>query len=158
MSTFRVIVGVLIGAFCAAPLHAQGFFRPARSPSASFDMQHIATAQVTVRDFHLNMPHTWFFAFASDSAGDQRVMGFESASSPILTHRYGWTQRSLAPGERVTVEFHPFLNPRQLGGMVVKVVTADGHELNGGSADDFVNQRTCGSLPTVDSAARGDDS
>jgi hypothetical protein len=125
MSTQRRMV-VLAG---IAALGLSGLAAPALAHHsfAMFDQQQEKTLSGVVEKFEWTNPHTFIWL---DVANGQAVeqWGIEGMS-PNFLERRGWTKNTLAPGDKVTVIFHP-LRDGSKGGSFVKVVLANGKEMN----------------------------
>lgn len=67
-------------------------------------------------------PHT--FIYARDADGNR--WAFEGMSPNHLS-RAGWSRRSLAPGERISLTYYPLRDGRR-GGFNVRVLKEDGTE------------------------------
>lgn len=78
---------------------------------------------MTVERWVWTNPHT--FIYARDSQGNR--WAFEGMSPNHLS-RAGWSRRTLAPGETVTVGYYPLRDGRR-GGFNVRVFKEDGTEM-----------------------------
>ncbi|MFB0611965.1 DUF6152 family protein [Aurantiacibacter poecillastricola] len=78
---------------------------------------------MTVERWVWSNPHT--FLYARDS--QDRRWAFEGMSPNHLS-RAGWSRRTLAPGEKVSVGFYPMRDGRR-GGFNVRVFKEDGTEM-----------------------------
>lgn len=100
---------------------------------AMFDLTRQETISGTVKAFEWGSPHVWVWLVVDDGNGGLTDYGFES-SDPTTMVRWGsWNRNSLAVGEKVTVESHPFKNGKP-GGSLMKLTFADGRILRGFSA------------------------
>jgi hypothetical protein len=91
---------------------------------AMFDMQKNVTLNGTVKSFQWQSPHTWLQVQVPDGAG-QRVEWSLEMGAPGVLYRNGWRQKSVQPGDKITVVVHPLRDGRP-GGSVVSAVLADG--------------------------------
>lgn len=78
---------------------------------------------LTVERWVWTNPHT--FIYARDAAGNR--WAFEGMSPNHLS-RAGWTRRTLAPGEKITLTYYPLRDGRR-GGFNVRVFKEDGSEM-----------------------------
>ncbi|MXO60403.1 hypothetical protein GRI89_12735 [Altererythrobacter salegens] len=79
---------------------------------------------MTVVRWEWTNPHT--FLYAKDADGNQ--WAFEGMSPNHLV-RYGWSKRSLKPGDKIDMTYYPLRDGRR-GGFDVTVQFADGSGLN----------------------------
>ena len=79
---------------------------------------------MTVEKWEWTNPHT--FLYARDEAGKR--WAFEGMSPNHLV-RYGWSKRSLQPGEKIDLTYYPLRDGRR-GGFNVTVTKPDGSALN----------------------------
>ena len=79
---------------------------------------------VTVERWEWTNPHT--FLYARDAEGKR---GAFEGMSPNHLVRYGWSKRSLQPGEKIDLTYYPLRDGRR-GGFNVTVTKADGSSLN----------------------------
>lgn len=89
-----------------------------------FDMTKDVVLVGEVKEFQWTNPHIWVQLLVTDETGKTVEWSIEG-NSPSSLSRQGWTKRSLAPGEKVTMTIHP-LRDGQPGGSIVKIVRADG--------------------------------
>ena len=79
---------------------------------------------MTVEKWEWTNPHT--FLYARDEEGKR--WAFEGMSPNHLV-RYGWSKRSLQPGEKIDLTYYPLRDGRR-GGFNVTVTKPDGSALN----------------------------
>ena len=79
---------------------------------------------MTVEKWEWTNPHT--FLYARDAEGKR--WAFEGMSPNHLV-RYGWSKRSVTPGEKIDLTYYPLRDGRR-GGFNVTVTKADGSSLN----------------------------
>jgi hypothetical protein len=79
---------------------------------------------MTVDRWEWTNPHT--FLYAHDAAGNK--WAFEGMSPNHLV-RYGWSKRSVAPGDKIDLTYYPLRDGRR-GGFNVTIKKADGSALN----------------------------
>jgi len=91
-------------------------------------------SNMTVERWEWTNPHT--FLYVRDANGQR--WAFEGMSPNHLV-RYGWSRRSLVPGDKINLTYYPLRDGRR-GGFNVTVAKADGKTLNqfgeGGSVQD----------------------
>jgi hypothetical protein len=80
--------------------------------------------EMTVEKWEWTNPHT--FLYARDAEGKR--WAFEGMSPNHLV-RYGWSKRSLQPGEKIDLTYYPLRDGRR-GGFNVTVTKPDGSALN----------------------------
>jgi hypothetical protein len=98
---------------------------------ANLDMNRTVTIEGTVDKLEWTNPHMWLWVSVTGAAGVVQHWGIEGASPANMNRRAGWTKRSVAPGEKVKVDVHPFRDGRP-GGTIVRVLKADGQVLGSG--------------------------
>jgi uncharacterized protein DUF6152 len=90
-----------------------------------YDMSKETTIKATVTEFVWTNPHVELGI--STSGGTKTELLLELGSPPNIRNR-GWSSRIVKTGDVVTVTFHPGLRGAKIG-VVVKMITADGKEL-----------------------------
>ncbi|MCB2067611.1 MAG: hypothetical protein KDE15_13345 [Erythrobacter sp.] len=124
MSTFstrRWVIGIGGALAVLAGMAVPG---SAHHSTAMFDWgNELVLENMTIERWVWTNPHT--FIYARDS--QDRRWAFEGMTPNTLT-RFGWTRRSLVPGEVVTIGYYPLRDGRP-GGFDVRVVKADGTEM-----------------------------
>jgi len=78
---------------------------------------------MTVERWEWTNPHT--FLYARDADGNRWAL---EGMSPNHLVRYGWSKRSLQPGEKVDLTYYPLRDGRR-GGFNVTVTKPDGKKL-----------------------------
>lgn len=73
-------------------------------------------------------PHTFLYVKAKDANGVERRWAFEGMS-PNHLQRYGWSKRSLQPGDKVDLTYYPLRDNRR-GGFNVTATKPDGTKLH----------------------------
>jgi len=116
---------VLAALLCAAPAWAHHSF-------AMFDMNRHLSVTGTVRALEWSNPHVWLWVDVTDDKGNVVAYGFEGASPAELSRNAHWTKHSVAPGERVTVQYSPLKDGRP-GGSLGVVTKADGTMIRAGA-------------------------
>ena len=94
---------------------------------AMFDFQASKTVSGTIEQFDWTNPHTFIWLQVPTANGGSERYGFEGMSPNYLGRR-GWSKNTLAPGDKVTVTYHP-LKDGSKGGTYQKVMLSNGKEL-----------------------------
>jgi hypothetical protein len=99
---FRVwaVAGIGLAVAMAASAHHS---------QSEFDFRSTVEVAGTVTRLEWKSPHAWLFVDVVDEAGETVSWEFE-LPSPTTLMRRGWTRRSLAPGDQVTVTGAPARN------------------------------------------------
>ena len=115
--SLRVTAAVVwLGAFPASAHHSY----------AVFDRTKSTTVTGTVAKLELTNPHgyVWVYVPNSESPNGYDLYSFENGPPGVMA-RVGWTQDTLRPGEKISVEYWPLKDGRT-GGHLLKVTHADG--------------------------------
>jgi Family of unknown function (DUF6152) len=103
----------------ATPAHAHHSF-------AMYDSNKTVTVEGTVKEFDWTNPHVVLRIVTSPAApGEVDQLWTLELPAPSQIARNGWTHSTLAPGDKVKVDLHPFRDGR-LGGSLVTATLADG--------------------------------
>ena len=94
------------------------------SPIA-FNEEAVINVEGTVTRFDFRNPHVYFYMESTDDAGNSVEWEMESDWTTEL-RRLGWTEDSLQPGDRITVEAHPARNPQRHYANLIKLEKEDG--------------------------------
>jgi hypothetical protein len=94
---------------------------------AMFDNSRTETIVGAVKEFEMINPHGWLRVAVVDAQGRANEWSFE-AGGPGQLQRQGWTQTTVRPGDKVTVQMHP-LRDGSYGGQLVSVTLPDGKVL-----------------------------
>lgn len=94
---------------------------------AMFDRDQTQTITGTVKQLELINPHGWLRVMVSDSSGAQNEWSLELGGAGQL-QRFGWTQNTVHPGDRVVVQLHP-LRDGSYGGQLISVTLPNGQVL-----------------------------
>lgn len=100
---------------------------------ANFDMDKTIKIEGTVERLEWTNPHMWLWVVVTDASGATQEWGLEAASPANMTRRAGWNKRAVNPGDKVTVDLHPFRDGKP-GGSLAKVTLPDGRVLGTGGA------------------------
>ncbi|HEX7082138.1 MAG TPA: DUF6152 family protein [Gammaproteobacteria bacterium] len=92
------------------PLAAACLFAPAAIAHHSFAVHFVADEIVSVAgvvtEFRFRNPHGLVFVSATGENGEEETWRAET-NSPNILRRRGWSEHSLAVGDRVTIEGYP---------------------------------------------------
>ncbi len=91
---------------------------------AMFDREKMVTVTGAVTNFEWAAPHIYVWVKVPNATGGSDVWGMEGGSPTSLVHN-GWSKKSLATGDKVTVDLRPLKDGRN-GGYLVKITKADG--------------------------------
>ena len=114
--------GVIWALFCAAALMAVPSL--AHHSYAAYDLNHTLTLKGTVESFHWSNPHSTFTLVLEPDGRGELVKWNIITSGPAVLKRFGWTQGSLKPGDRVSVVCNPMIDGSR-GGRLHTVVLLD---------------------------------
>jgi hypothetical protein len=113
---------VTTGVFLAAALIALPAF--AHHSYAAYDLNQTRTLKGTVETFHWSNPHSTFTLVLEADGRSEPIKWNIVTSGPAVLKRFGWTQESLKPGDRVSVLCNP-MNDGSHGGRLHTVVLLD---------------------------------
>ncbi len=86
----------------------------------------------TVTELRWINPHSWFYLEILNAEGQPVVWALEANSINRL-RRAGWTQDTLAVGDKISVRCHPLRDRSNSGCLLGFITTEDGVELSGRS-------------------------
>jgi Family of unknown function (DUF6152) len=115
-------LGLLSGLFCAAGLVSLP--SPAHHSYAAYDLNLTRTLKGTVESFHWSNPHSTFTLVLEPDGRGEPIKWNIITSGPAILKRFGWTQDSLKPGDRVSVLCNPMTDGSH-GGRLHTVVLLD---------------------------------
>jgi hypothetical protein len=116
----------LAGIVCAFGFSAASF---AHHSFATYDQTKTQTLKGTVKAFQWTNPHTVIWIMVQpEGGGAVQEWTIETTSPGVLT-RSGWTRKSLNPGDRVSVEFHPLRDGSHGGGLEAVTLLDTGQRL-----------------------------
>jgi hypothetical protein len=108
--------------FCAAALMALPSL--AHHSYAAYDLIQTRTLKGTVETFHWSNSHSTFTLVLEPDGRSEPIKWNLITSSPAILKRFGWTQHSLKPGDRVSVVCNP-MSDGSPGGRLHTVVLLD---------------------------------
>ena len=91
----------------------------------AFNEEAVINVEGTVTRFDFRNPHVYFYMQSTDEAGNAVEWEVESDWTTEL-RRLGWTEDSLQPGDRITVQAHPARNPQRHYANLIMLQKADG--------------------------------
>jgi hypothetical protein len=91
---------------------------------AAYDLNQTRTLTGTVEIFRWSNPHSTFTLVLEPDGRGEPIKWNIITSSPAVLKRFGWTQGSLKPGDRVSVVFNPMIDGSH-GGRLHTVVLLD---------------------------------
>lgn len=94
---------------------------------AMFDRSQTATIAGTVKECELINPHGWLRIMVPDASGAQNEWSLELGGAGQL-ERFGWSQNTVHPGDKVVVKLHP-LRDGSYGGQLISVTLPNGQVL-----------------------------
>jgi Family of unknown function (DUF6152) len=101
----------------------------AHHSSASYDFDHMATMEATVRQVNWTNPHITFVVEKDAKKGEQPSTWVFEVSSPGVLNRSGWTKRSLQPGDHAVFHYAP-LRDGTASGYLTDVTLPSGQKLS----------------------------
>ena len=107
---------------CAAALMTRPSL--AHHSYAAYDLIQTRTLKGTVESFHWSNPHSTFTLVLEPDGRSEPIKWNLITSSPAILKRFGWTQQSLKPGDRVSVVCNP-MSDGSPGGRLHTVVLLD---------------------------------
>jgi hypothetical protein len=120
---FLMIVALGIGgSIFSPPLFAHHGY-------AAYDTDKKVTLKGTVTEWHWSNPHCLLQMDVTDESG-QVVHWIAETENPSSMTRMGWTDKSIKPGEKITLTALPVKNGRPVG-RIIEVVTSSGQSLPG---------------------------
>jgi hypothetical protein len=111
---------------------AAWIFSPALSAhhgNAAYDTDKTVTVKGSVTNFHWSNPHCLLQFDATDEGG-HIVHWIAETENPSTMSRNGWSEKSVKPGDQVTVTMLPLKNGKPVG-RIIEVIPPDGQRLPG---------------------------
>ena len=88
---------------------------------AEFDTDSKLTLQGMVKEFQWTNPHSWMLVMVPNASGQQQQWAVEFSSVSLLAAR-GWKPKTVVPGDKVEITFHPMRNGSRAGSyMAIKL-------------------------------------
>jgi Family of unknown function (DUF6152) len=115
------------GLFCAAVLMALPSI--AHHSYAAYDVNQTLTLKGTVETFQWSNPHSMFTLVLEADGRSEPIKWNIITSSPAILKRFGWTQDSLKPGDRVSVVCNPVIDGSHAGRLHTVVLLDSGQVL-----------------------------
>jgi hypothetical protein len=119
--------GLVFALFCAAALVALP--SAAHHSYAAYDLNRTRTLKGTVESFHWSNPHSTFTLVLEPDGRGEPIKWNIITSGPAVLKRFGWTQGSLKPGDRVSVICNPMTDGSHAGRLHTVVLLDTGQEL-----------------------------
>jgi hypothetical protein len=94
---------------------------------AMFDANQSLSTTATVKEFQWGSPHTWIELVVLNEDKTEKPLSLELTTISGLL-RNGWKPKTLKPGDKVTVTYHPMRDGTPAG-QLVQLVTEDGQTL-----------------------------
>jgi hypothetical protein len=111
----------LIAAGLALGLPAAAVPALAHHSYAEFDTDKKLTMDGTVKEFQWTNPHSWLLVMVPNAKGEPEQWAVELNSVSLLAAR-GWKPKTVMPGDKVSVTFHPMRNGSHAGSyMAIKL-------------------------------------
>ena len=88
---------------------------------AEFDTDKKLTLEGTVKEFQWTNPHSWMLVIVPNASGQPEQWAVELSSVSLLAER-GWKPKTVMPGDKVAITFHPMRNGSHAGSyMAIKL-------------------------------------
>jgi hypothetical protein len=104
---------VTSGLFCATTLMALPSL--AHHSYAAYNVNQTLTLKGTVETFQWSNPHSTFTLVLEPDGGSEPIKWNIITSSPAILKRFGWSQDSLKPGDRISVVCNPVTDGSHAG-------------------------------------------
>jgi hypothetical protein len=114
-------VTLAVGALTVVP------YALAHHSFAMFDANQSLSTTATVKEFQWGSPHTWIELVVLNEGKTEKPLSLELTTISGLL-RNGWKPKTLKPGDKVTVTYHPMRDGTPAG-QLVQLVTEDGQTL-----------------------------
>lgn len=117
------LTGIVVSLFAAL------FATPALAhhSGAMYDAEQTIEVAATVTGFEWTNPHAWLQIRVNDDESEMAEWDLE-LGSPVQLVRQGWRPRTVAPGDDVTIHFHPHKDGVPTG-VLVTVTLPNGETL-----------------------------
>jgi hypothetical protein len=88
---------------------------------AEFDTDKKLTLEGTVKEFQWTNPHSWVLVMVPNATGKPEQWAVELNSVSLLAAK-GWRPKTVIPGDKVAITFHPMRNGSHAGSyMAIKL-------------------------------------
>lgn len=88
---------------------------------AEFDLDKKLTLEGTVKEFQWTNPHSWLLVMVPNASGQEEQWAIELNSVSLLAER-GWKPKTVKPGDKIAITFHPMKNGSKAGSyMAIKL-------------------------------------
>jgi hypothetical protein len=88
---------------------------------AEFDTDKKLTLEGTVKEFQWTNPHSWMLVMVPNAKGQAETWAVELNSVSLLAAK-GWRPKTVLPGDKVAITFHPMRNGSHAGSyMAIKL-------------------------------------
>ena len=115
------------GLLCAAALMAPPAL--AHHSYAAYDLIQTLTLKGTIESFQWSNPHSTFTFVLEPEGRSEPIKWNIITGSPAILKRFGWTQHSLKPGDRVSVLCNPMSDGSHAGRLHTVVLIDTGQVL-----------------------------
>src|SRR3984893_8314646 len=92
--------------------------------NVGFEVTKVITVTGIVKGFRWANPHTWVYLTVDDGKGGKIEWSCEGRA-PCVLLRAGWTPKSIAVGEKVTIDMSPSKDGSNTS-LIARVTKADG--------------------------------
>jgi hypothetical protein len=96
---------------------------------AAYDLIQTLTLKGTIESFQWSNPHSTFTFVLEPDGRSEPIKWNIITSSPAILKRFGWTQHSLKPGDRVSVLCNPMSDGSHAGRLHTVVLIDTGQVL-----------------------------
>lgn len=116
-STGLVLVLGAAAFFYAAPAYSH-------HSNVGFEVNKVITVTGIVKSFRWSNPHTWVYLTVDDGKGGKVEWACEGRAPGVLL-RAGWTPKSIAVGDKITIDMSPAKDGSYTS-LIARVTKADG--------------------------------
>ncbi len=120
---------LIVGMVLALPATAIPAF--AHHSYAEFDTGRKVTIEGTVKEFQWTNPHSWMLVMVPNASGQAEQWAIEFSSVSLLASR-GWKPKTVVPGDKVAITFHPMRNGSRAGSYMA-ITLPNGKEMGDAS-------------------------
>jgi Family of unknown function (DUF6152) len=110
-----LVLGAVL--FFAAPAYSH-------HSNVGFEVNKVITVTGIVKGFKWSNPHTWIYLTVDDGKGGKVEWACEGRAPGILL-RAGWTPKSIAVGDKITIDMSP-AKDGTFTSLIARVTKADG--------------------------------